>query len=572
MLNELKKTKLCLGFIILIGLGLRLWGIGWGLPYQYQTEEYKIIKYALRMGSGDLNPHFFEYPSLYLYFILFINGFYFLIGRAIGKFNDVGAFAHFFVKDPTSFYLIGRILESLFGIGVIILTYKIAKLVFEEKVACLAAFLCAILPEFVYKGHIVKGDMAAIFLGLLFWILNYKIYKTGEKKYYFFSGIILGLAISTKYYLLMMGILLPLGHFFSVRRASHWYLFLALICIPTFFLIGTPYSLLDFKEFYKFYMDQKFFFTTFTGLETTYLQRFASLTYRFSILHDFKQNILLGSLGIGILSFAGFINLCIKWKKDYLFFIVPLLVYWFIVAAYHNPAAGYLAPIFPLFIICGAQFIFKCFYLIFSAKIFKFITFLFIFISLMSSLGESIKISYSYSLKDTRTIAKEWVEKQISPGNKILMDIYAYSPPLEMTKEQLEKFYRIASEINSYKRDYFRLKLDNFEPGIKTYEIFLIKRSPKEIGSLPYQVSEAQKVQDLIEFENIDLVFKNLEKNNIKYVITNSWAKDSIIYVNEIGAEFYRTLPEKAKLLQEFMPRTIFHPGPLIRIYQLNNT
>src|SRR5581483_1816315 len=108
-MDDNSKERWALAAILLLALGLRVWGAGWGLPYEYQTEEYKVIKYALRMGQNGLNPHFFEYPSLYLYFMLFAYGVYYMIGRVSGLFSSTLDFALLLVRNPTSFHLIGRI-------------------------------------------------------------------------------------------------------------------------------------------------------------------------------------------------------------------------------------------------------------------------------------------------------------------------------------------------------------------------------------------------------------------------------------------------------------------------------
>jgi hypothetical protein len=45
---------------------LRLWGIGFGLPYDFHPDEPTVIETAFRMASsGDLNPHFFVWPFLF---------------------------------------------------------------------------------------------------------------------------------------------------------------------------------------------------------------------------------------------------------------------------------------------------------------------------------------------------------------------------------------------------------------------------------------------------------------------------------------------------------------------------
>lgn len=580
-MNSDSKKKLCLSLIVLLALGLRLWGCGWGLPYQYQTEEYKVIKYALRMGSGDLNPHFFEYPSLYLYGMLFVYGIYFLLGKMFGLFSNTQDFAHLFVRDPTSFYLIGRILESLFNVGIILLTYEAGKKLFSKKVGLVAALFLAVLPISVNTSHATKGDMAAVFLGILFWICAYKIYETGEKKYYCLSAIMLGLAISVKYYMAMMGIVFPLAHFLSPNRVRLKYFLISLILIPLFFVMGTPYSILSQREFLKTFQEQKNIFTTFTGKKTSYAERFLTATKNYIKMNDLGRTFMIGSYGVGILSFLGLVTLSGKWRRERLLLLTPIFSYWLVVALYHNPAAGYLAPTFPILAICAAHFVCDfIFPLTFSLsgkenklKIFvRLMLFLFFIVSIISPLGESLKLSYSYTLQDTRTVAKEWIEINIPSKSKILIDATVTCPPLEMTEQQLRKFYEIAVQLNHYKKDYFKLKLEVFMPAAASYELYVIKRLASEIGSLPYQVDEVQKVQDTVEVNGDANDIEKIRKLGIRYVITDNWSENNALLNMPRIAGFHQILSARSKLIKTFAPHSSLHPGPIINIYKLSSS
>lgn len=63
----LKNSHVFLVMILLISLIVRLWGIWHGLPYEYDLDEHKFISTSLRFGTGDLNPHYFVYPTLFFY-------------------------------------------------------------------------------------------------------------------------------------------------------------------------------------------------------------------------------------------------------------------------------------------------------------------------------------------------------------------------------------------------------------------------------------------------------------------------------------------------------------------------
>lgn len=567
-----KKHYLWLALILILAAFLRFWGLRWGLPYQYQSEEYKVIKYALNMGQQKtLNPNFFEYPTLYLYFILVLYGGYFVFGKIIGIFPTVKAFAYQFIKDPSGFYIIGRASESIFGIGVVLLTYLIGKKIFSRKAGLAAAFMIAVLPEFINKAHFTKGDMAAVFLGLLFVLMTLKIFETGELKYYVWSGILLGLAISTKYFLAVIGMALLVSHFTSPHRSSHRPLLIALILIPIFFLIGSPYFAVS-PAAREFFGDFKSIFLSFGKADTSVehvnlFTRFLEAGRRLIRLSDFESQFLIGGYGFGILSFIGMGILAWKRKPAALILVATVVAYWIVVGTYHNPAAGYLEPCLPLFLICGAWLVFELSETLNKGVQIALIGF-FVF-SVVCALSHSAKIAYYYTLKDTRTEAKEWIDANLPSKSKVLMDLPVNSPPLEMTVGQLQKFYDIAVKENHLKKDYFRLKLEVQDPQAPAYEIWVLKRTPTEIGSLPSQVEQAQKVQDLVHVEDGEKSVEKIKKAGIQYVIVSSYSEDNAKNLFPRLAKFYDEISAKTKLIKTFDPATKLHPGPSIRIYQI---
>src|ERR1700730_3238542 len=50
------------------GAALRFWNLGAGFPSRIGVDEPLIAERAIHiMRTGDFNPHFFDYPALYLY-------------------------------------------------------------------------------------------------------------------------------------------------------------------------------------------------------------------------------------------------------------------------------------------------------------------------------------------------------------------------------------------------------------------------------------------------------------------------------------------------------------------------
>jgi len=200
--------------IIFVGFVLRIVGINFGLPYIYTTEEYKVVNYALKMGATkDLNPHFFNYPSLYLYFTLFVSGIYFIIGRIFGVFTSAQDFAYSFIRNPTGIYLILRTFSVIWSTGAVLMTYLIGKEIYNRRTGLLAMLILAVQPAIVFYAHEIRPSHPSLFFVLLSFYFLLKFYKTGEYKFFYFSASILGVATSIFYNALPMILLLPIVYF-----------------------------------------------------------------------------------------------------------------------------------------------------------------------------------------------------------------------------------------------------------------------------------------------------------------------------------------------------------------------
>ena len=68
--------------IVVVAGALRLWNIGAGIPHNVGADEPQIMQRVVHMmKTGDLNPHFFDWPSLTFYLNLVVSCLAFLAGR-----------------------------------------------------------------------------------------------------------------------------------------------------------------------------------------------------------------------------------------------------------------------------------------------------------------------------------------------------------------------------------------------------------------------------------------------------------------------------------------------------------
>ena len=144
-------SRWALPAVFALGLGLRLWGIDWGLPYLYHQDEPGTMKVALSFGQGLQTVTYLRHPHLFHELLFGLYGAGYLIGKQSGRFESATAYVQQFLADPSAWVVSGRMLAALFGAATVPLIYWVGRLAYgSRKVALLAAlhwpwrsFMCA---------------------------------------------------------------------------------------------------------------------------------------------------------------------------------------------------------------------------------------------------------------------------------------------------------------------------------------------------------------------------------------------------------------------------------------------
>jgi 4-amino-4-deoxy-L-arabinose transferase-like glycosyltransferase len=430
-------------FVSILGLAVfvRLLGIGWGLPYTYHVDENWFAQKAIHFFSGDLNPHFFGVPTLFMYMLAGIWKGYYVVGHISGQFRSTPEFMEAFVQDSTVFYLLGRILTALLGIGTILMLYLIGKKMYGLRVGAAAALFLIFSPEHNKNSHEMTVDVPMIFFLVLAFYFIWLIYKKGETKYYLLAGLFAGLGTAVKFGGQILFLPLFLAHLFhvlennrpkreilfSLKLVSSGIVFLAA------FLLGCPYSILDFKKFWKdFKLQSEHLYSVGHFGDAT-----AQPAWLFYLIYGFKENIGLFSrfLVLGGLVY-GFIR---RRRREMILLAYPLLLF-FIIGSWKTRASRYFLPLAPFFILAAAMFLDLV-----AAKISSRLTKLsrnrapfpwaakivlpvLCLLFVLPSAARVLRFDYLMTQPDTRTIAKDWIHHNIPRGTKIAMEING--PPI----------------------------------------------------------------------------------------------------------------------------------------------
>lgn len=249
-----------LGAILLLAIGVRVWGINFGLPSIYHPDEPTYVEIAQGMfKTGDWNPHFFNYPSLFLYLNALAYVPFFLVGKIAGIFQTTAdipgpvmlALGVGETSMPATF-LMGRFLSVAFAVGSVLMVFLIGRQATSSKIAgLLAALIMAVsMPNVTYSRWITPESYLIFFLLLAAWTIL-RVLQRGKTSDYILAGVAIGLVVATKYNGALIGSMFVLAHFLrhGPRGIRDWRLYaVPALSVATFF-VATPFALLDFGKF-----------------------------------------------------------------------------------------------------------------------------------------------------------------------------------------------------------------------------------------------------------------------------------------------------------------------------------
>jgi 4-amino-4-deoxy-L-arabinose transferase-like glycosyltransferase len=251
--------------ISVVALALRLVGDRFGLPAHYLWDEPTIVNRAVRMGNGDLNPHFFYYPGLTFYITFIAEAALYVVGHVTHAYPSTSAYAIAYFTDSTPFYVVGRVLAAFFGAGTCVVTYLVGKRFFAPVVGLIGAAVVALSPVAVANGHFTTLDVPMAFFTMLAYLGIWQVYARGSRSDYLLAGAAIGLGIATKYLPGLLLVSLVLAHVLRTRRETgrwqsrrHDVALLAwgvgATVVATF--ITSPYTFLDWRSAIRDYSAQ----------------------------------------------------------------------------------------------------------------------------------------------------------------------------------------------------------------------------------------------------------------------------------------------------------------------------
>jgi 4-amino-4-deoxy-L-arabinose transferase-like glycosyltransferase len=562
-MENMKKENIqySLYFILFLSLALRLWGI-WNVS---TTDEYNEVLEALRVCSGHFN---FErwIKRFYLYILSIEYGIFYAMGWVFNAFNSPMDFAEKIVRNMEPLFVLGRITSAVSGACTVGLLYKIGNDFFDRRVAIISSVLLTLSVFHIDLSQQAKVDALLGLLVVATICFIFKIIEADNKKKwaYGWCGFLMALSIQTKINSVVLFVpfaVAILSDYKSFRTRLNYIIFYFIPFFICGFILANPPVLLAPHKFITSILSLGNVYTTPVNVVPNDLVGF--LAYP---LYYFRS---MGAV-ISILTILAFANAFYKLNIKRLVLLSFIVSFYILMGASKNlVAAYYMIPVVPAIYLLIGDFLSES-----TAKLSSTIpllqgrsSFVLILIVTIGLINPAVNVAhheFSLAGKNTRYLAKDWIESNIPAGSKISMDsgksINSFAPPIAENRENLTRIIRNTKQNISEGKIVHAMVDRN---ALIYYELLL--------KTIPEKVYDITSTMFGLDVKSIDYYIQN----NFEYFIISKDMKKNrtgeyILKSAPKVASFYLSLDSdpRVKLIKTIAP-SVRNRGDTFYIYKL---
>lgn len=533
--NPINNDVLVLIVILLVGFGLRIWGVNFGLPRLFIIDEGETVYTAFYAASHKLRPLWYLHTPFLAYILIFEYALLYVGGALSGMFRAPLDLFYLYVKDPTLFFLLARITVALSGTLTVFMTWKIGREFFGKMTGNLAALFLAVNFLHVKESHYAKDDVLAGLMVAISFYFTGKIVTQGKAKNFVGAGLFLGFAVGAKYPAVLFSVVLLVALILSPSQKKIQHFALTCLWASLAFFVVNPYMFLAWSSSFKgLYSD----FVTHALIENQYSQT-QVLWKRFLVEHIPQgTGILIYVCGLG-----GFLYGLIKGKEQKMLYLMPVLPAVFILTVdrwvnYSN--ARYAIMTLPMFALAAAIFVSKLNSVLPQARRW-FVICITVAALIYQPLKRSIAFNHFMLRPDTRIQAKTWIEANVVPGTSVYVSSLkpeypsGLSAPLNLTLAAIDKRITDAGKLGITPWYLNALKA---AAGDKGYNLITSPRIDMDYNVVTNRVTYLTNAKPYYD-------------GGVEYLVLSNWA-----FVESDHPQFdYASIAKYYDAVQEFTPR-----------------
>lgn len=341
-----------LAIILVVAAALRLWAIDFCLPSHYcRPDEEAVGAIALKVFARDFNPHWFDWPSLFLYLTALALVPVFKVGQLLGWYRGEYHFLQTVAADPTPVFLSARLLSAGAGVLSVWLLYRIARRWFPRAESLTAAAFLAGAFLHVRDSHFGVTDVTATALALASFACTVRFASHPGLRTLLPAALLAGLAASTKYNagLILLPLLVAIVQCRWNRTVGPLVRDLSVASVAALagFLIATPYALLDHTTFFNGLGRISAHLAAGHGTDV-------GPGWRFHLTSSLRYGL---GLPLFLAGVAGLVQLLIRRPREGLLLASFPLAYYVVIGSGRTAFARYILPVVPFLCFAAAYFV-----------------------------------------------------------------------------------------------------------------------------------------------------------------------------------------------------------------------
>ncbi len=247
-----RRMALALFIVLALAALLRVWGVGFGLPYAFEArpDEREIVHTTVKFFEGNLRPLRFSYPGLFYYMLYLCYWVLVAVGVLTGTIQGPYDLRYLYVAGPAALHVTARLLSAAFGVATVFVVWRMGRRCFGRRTGFIAALFLAIAYLHGRDSHFGVTDVALTFFVAAAHLPVLSILAGRGRKAYLLAGLLSGLGTSTKYNAALLAAPVFVAH--VLGGAAHRWRALALagvVCVVAY-LATSPYTIIEWQEFW----------------------------------------------------------------------------------------------------------------------------------------------------------------------------------------------------------------------------------------------------------------------------------------------------------------------------------
>lgn len=522
-----------------IGLFLRFWSLGFGLPELVHTDENLHVTHRLvplmEPGPDRLYALKNPYGFTNLLYVLTRLGY---AGLAVMGWIEADywpSMQQAWESGGRSFFLLARATSAVLGAATAWLVFLAARDLFScRRVAAIAALLFAVGFLHVRDSHFGTNDVTAMFFLAAAFRYAVRVYRGGGWSDYALAGATSGLAVGVKYNTLLIAVPLLLAHFLrqdggrTFRRQG--LVLLAAVTAAAAFVVANPQVLWHADAYWRGLMSLRQQAVAGPHVGQDQLAPWLLFLRWLPLSIGWATSAFLPA-AVVLLWRSGRRTLLLASSLPVAYFVLTLGVEYFMLR--------FLLPLMPFLAIIAAAGVVRLVDLL-APDGARLATVLAVLALVIEPLAASVRLDLVLGRKDTRLLARSWIEQNLPEGSRVHLE--GYGP-------------RTRLAARSY------------------------------VGTSRFEIVRAPAGTDL----------RHYVANDVRYYVLSSWVGGRIDKYDErffAQKKFYRDLREHGRQLARFSPyrssdEAEFNldeiyapvrpfarrrPGPVIEILELDTT